>query len=123
MLTFLILFRGAFSLTTSFFGAIFTSVAAIEAICTVAILAFLALAIGARMERAWGGFLLSIIVMAAVSFLKPYESFIEIFLSVVLALYATYHAKRLLNRIYNEYLRRNPAVKPPCWMHTVIRFI
>lgn len=97
MLIFVCLFLVVFQPITQVFGAVFGSTEAIQAICSLLIFAFIALAIGAKWRLGWVCMFISIVAMVAVEMLAPYESAVEILTTAFLALIITIQLKSAIN--------------------------
>ena len=126
MLIFAIIFFGVLSFATAILGALFASMDAIISICALLIFAFIALAIGAKNNRAWTWMFLAVIAMVAVETLAPFAKFISTAISVAIALYGTYQIKRPILAYLERDLRRPISVggpRIPTWAHTILIFI
>lgn len=118
MLIFCLLFLGVFSIAAAVFGLFFSSVSAVASLGALVILGCVALAIATKNNRMWAWMFIAIIVMVAVEVLAPFESFIEIVVSAIIAGYGTFHIKRTINHYVARYGKSIPEIGK-----TIIRFI
>lgn len=119
MIIALIIFLGTFSISQVFLGAFFASAEAVASVCTLAIFACIALAVFCKMQRAWAGMFIAIIVMVAVDVLAPHEAMLEICLSAIIAVIGTVAVKRpIMQWLRRDARRSDPRV--PQWLRLIL---
>ena len=118
MITGIILFLIANSAITAFFSGVYSHTEDIYAILAIVIFLTIALTFVREARRyAWTGFILAVILYAAVGFLAPYIGTLALVLSITFAIIVTIAIKRPLWRA----MRRQPRI--PGWGRLLIRFI
>lgn len=123
MITGIILFVIANSAITAFFNGVYSHTEDIYAILAVVIFLTIALTFVREARRyAWIGFIIAVILYAAVGFLAPYIVTLTFVISIIVAILATVAIKRPLWRA----MRREDQLvqsRIPGWGRLLIRFI